>query len=540
MHNCKWVCVSMGIALSSWPISALALNVVNYSDATNQFMFIENQEDSDYFVTPVNVLDPRLTGGSAWTSLKNTRQRSLAYVDPGNNFVAGGYYIDMWEENSPIPYPYTTHRCIDSVDNCNMDTGTSIFGPPPLVDSKGFYGIRAAYGWSHAEISSSFFSYIRNMNVGETLSRTMHYCRTTAIYDPTKGERCSEQTTGNWASRTVHQTKESHLILKRTNAVTHLMVDSAGNPIILPGSTGCEEATVSGRKGAVCEFLDFDLQTMGGSYSNIGIDTTLMKGLSLASNYDLQKSANKASWVTHGSYLRLTNLVGNNKIYLFMSNNLLTRLITLNNGDISARDYFKFLFYNSLAPESGYYELSGTTEINIHPREFLVTINSSDGTSNPYRRGNIGSDILNFNYDIVASAPITSSSLDISVSQDIPGTWNNGYCLFYPDNSKSVDQAVPVPAYISFRQASGSIYRELIHCDNGTISLQDNNIIESQPSVETPLPDNSGDVIYTTFYNLDLDFDLTDTISERTTSDSFWEGEVHQSGTITVKATWNE
>lgn len=517
-----------------------ALTVVQNSDISNQFLFVENQEDDNYFVTPVNTLNPRLTGASAWTLLKNTRQRSLAYVDPGNNFVAGGYYIDMWEENSPISYPYTTHRCIDNVDNCNMDTGTSIFSPPPLVDSKGFYGIRAAYGWSHAEISSSFFSYLRNMNVGETLTRTMHYCRTTAIYDPTKGERCADQTTGNWASRTVHQTKESHLTLKRTNSFSHLMIDTAGNPIILPGSLGCEAARLNSRNGVICEFLQYDFRNSGGnSYSNISIDTMLMKGLTVSSTYDLQKSTDKSYWRGHGYTLNLNYLNGRDTLYLFMSDNLLKQIISQNVDDISAKSYFKFIFYNSLSPESGYYQLSGTSEIMIYPREYVVTIRSSDGQYAPYKSGRVGLDVLNFNYDIIKSAPVSSSSFDISISQDIPGTWHNGYCLFYPDNSKSIDQAVPIPAYISFRQQSGSHFRQLIDCDNGTISLKNNNILESKATIEAPV-DGTTDTMYTRFYNLDLEFDLKDPSVYRTTDDSFWEGEVHQSGTITIKATWND
>lgn len=526
-------------------VSYAVVSLTQLSDRSNDFIFIENQEDNNYFVTPLNILDPRLTGANAWTSLKNTRQNSLAYVNSyTHTSVNANYFLDMWEENSPIAYPYTTHRCIDSYANCNPDTGTSIFSPPPLVDQYGFYGVRPATGWNHAEISSSFFAYLKSMNVGETLTRTMNYCMTTYAYDPTRGERCVEQRTGSGSRRTVHHTKKAHLILKRTGAVTNLMVDSAGTPVILPGSQGCEIATVTTlsitRTGVVCEFLDYEFNSLDGTYTSIGIDTVLLNGLTVGDNYDLQKSADKSYWRRHGSELDLPYLRGNNKVYLFMSNALLKRIINLNSGEFDVKNLMNFLFYNSTSPESGYYELSGTTEINIQPREFSVSITSSDNISNPYKEGKVGEDILKFNYDIIKSAPIESSSFDITLSQDIPGTGDNGYCLFYPENSTDVNRAVPIPAYISFTQEGGANFRQLVNCDHGEISLQDNNIIESQTAIVDPDPSGLGNPLTTQFYNLDLEFDLTDESTRRTTDDSYWEGEVHQSGKLTVKAIWNE
>jgi hypothetical protein len=513
--------------------------VTEYSESTGEIMFIENQEDNNYFVTSVSGLEPRLTGGNTWTSLKNSRQRSLAYVNNARNYsVNSNYYLDMWEENSPIAYPYTTHRCIDSYSNCNPDTGTSIFSPP-LVDKYGFYGVIPATGWAHAEISSAFFSYLKSMNVGETLTRTMNFCRTDIYYDPTKGERCVDQTSGRWERRTIHHLKDSHLILKRTGAITNLMVDSAGNPIILPGSKGCESATRGSRSGVICEFLDYDFNSSGRSYSSISIDTTLMNGLTLNSNDDLQKSVDKSYWRSHGSTLNLNYLKENNKIYLFMSTALLKNIISSNSENFNIKNLINFLFYNSTSPESGYYELSGTTDINVQPREFSVSITSSDYTSNPYKAGRVGEDILTFNYELIKSAPISSTSFDISISQTIPGTWNNDYCLFYPENSTDINHAVPIPAYVSFTQEDGSYFRQLINCDHGKISLQENNIIESRAAIIDPDPSGSNNIT-TQFYNLNLEFDLTDESTRRTTNDSFWEGEVHQSGTLTIKAIWNE
>jgi hypothetical protein len=42
----------------------------------------------------------------------------------------------------------------------------------------------------------------------------------------------------------------------------------------------------------------------------------------------------------------------------------------------------------------------------------------------------------------------------------------------------------------------------------------------------------------TRFYKLALEFDLTDPMVQRTIGNDLWEGEVQQSGTITIKGTW--
>lgn len=504
-------------------------------DQNIEFMFIENQAENNYFVAPVNyTMKPSLIGANKWTS-SGTRQKSLAYVDSNSDMrLDSSYSLDMWEEG-PITYPYTTQQCLITANNCNPSTGTSVFSPPLLVDKYGFYGVTPATGYNHAAISDSFFTYLNSMNVGDTLTRTMSYCATTAIYDPKKGERCIDQSTGSGSRRTVHHTKMSHLTVKRTGAVTNLMVDSAGNPVILPGSQGCELDTKFGIPGVVCEFLDYEFNSQGGGYAWIRLDTALMEGLTLDSEYHLQKSVDKSIWRTHGNGLNITTLSGNNKIYLFMSTELLKQIVNLNSGELDVKKLINLLFTHSVDIDTGYYELSGTTGIHVQPREFSVSITSSDNITNPYQGGKVGEDILKFNYDIIKSASMSSSSFDITISQDIPGTWDNGYCLFHPEESTYINRAVPVPAYISFKKEDGSTFRQLIDCDHGKISLQDNNIIESYSPIVDPSPSGST----TRFYNLDLEFDLTDESTLRTVNNAYWEGEVHQSGTLTVKAIWH-
>ena len=67
----------------------------NLADADlRHLLFIENQEDNNLFITPTDYLDPRLSGGNAWTS--DSRQVSLAYADNGYNYTVTNDNIDMW------------------------------------------------------------------------------------------------------------------------------------------------------------------------------------------------------------------------------------------------------------------------------------------------------------------------------------------------------------------------------------------------------------------------------------------------------------
>lgn len=523
-------------------INIFASNPVELSGGKGTFLFIDDLQSNNKFITPTSPRDPRLTGANRWTSLKHTNQVSLAYADNGSNMPASWpdpqiyYFIDMWEENSPINTPYNTQRCIYSYPNCEPESATAV-EKPKLIDSKGFYGLRTNVGWAHGEISDSFFEYLKNMPLGETLTREMHYCRLlNKSYDPNAGERCKDQPGSEWFKATVEHTKSSQLQIKRTDSIIDLMVDSAGNPIVLPGSQGCEVGVANTVNGVICSFLAYDFQHLSGSIAPIALKV-MNKGAGLSvSPFDIQMSINKEIWFLHDHFANIGFLLDHNEIFIFISNNTLKDIVKLNEGSTNVSELFSFLFYHTEMPESGYYEISGTSNINIYPREYSVTITPSEGISLPYRQGQVGRDVLEFGYDIVKSAPVPSSIFEVSVHQDIPGTWGDGYCLFYPTDVQDKSRAVPVPAYISFAQQVG-IFKERVNCDGGIVSLKDR-ILESQAPIISPDP--SGDDIYTRFYYLNLLFDLTDPATEYTTNGSEWEGSVHQSGKIKIKAVWNE
>ncbi|MGS4883165.1 hypothetical protein [Photobacterium damselae] len=410
---------------------------------------------------------------------------------------------------------------------------------PHRFDAKGFYGLKPSYGWSHAKLSDSAYQYIKNMEVGDTLSFEMNVCYTSKDYDPLN-ERCIDQTSGSWYKSIVNQTKVAHLNITRTNAISEIMVDSNGNPTIIPGSKGCEAATVGSRNGVICEFLAYDLNVSDATYlNNTQVDTGVDNRISGIDSYDIQKSTDKSKWYPKNTYVGMKKLIGHDRFYLFLSNRFFKKAIMLGFDNIDLRDLIYFNFKNVTAVESGYYEISGTTIINVKPREFSVAIIPSDFTDNPTQEGIVGREKLKFSYDLVKSAPIPSSKFEIKLSQDIPGTDTNGYCLFRPPGDMDLNHAVPVPAYISFNKSVGGKFYELVNCDNGNVDLTKNDIAESRAPIITPSPDPAQPDTTTNFYKLDLLFDLTDPSLKENLGGSEWEGKIQQSGKLELKAVWN-
>ena len=86
--------------------------------AVENFVFVENNSDDNFFVTPGAALDPRMTGANRWTGLKyngsgTIYQQSLGYIDNGYNTpLVAGWKYDMWLEDSPLSNPLTGLRCI--------------------------------------------------------------------------------------------------------------------------------------------------------------------------------------------------------------------------------------------------------------------------------------------------------------------------------------------------------------------------------------------------------------------------------------------
>ncbi|MGV8301998.1 hypothetical protein ACV34B_33615, partial [Pseudomonas aeruginosa] len=88
----KWLALMVAM-LAELSISQTyaAISKTTWSDApAREFVFVENNSDDNFFVTPGGALDPRMTGANRWTGLKyngsgTIYQQSLGYIDNGYN-----------------------------------------------------------------------------------------------------------------------------------------------------------------------------------------------------------------------------------------------------------------------------------------------------------------------------------------------------------------------------------------------------------------------------------------------------------------------
>ena len=173
--------MALAILALLWPVAALraAVTKTTWSDApAREFVFVENNSDDNFFVTPGGALDPRMTGANRWTGLKYTGsgtiyQQSLGYIDNGyNTGLNANWKFDMWLENSPVSHPLTGLRCINWYAGCDMATSLIL---PQTTDASGFYGATVTSGgakWMHGMMSDAFYQYLQQMPVGGSFTMT--------------------------------------------------------------------------------------------------------------------------------------------------------------------------------------------------------------------------------------------------------------------------------------------------------------------------------------------------------------------------------
>ncbi|MBW5408195.1 hypothetical protein ACISK3_15095 [Morganella morganii] len=510
--------------------------------ATRNFLFIENNTDNNFFITPLDALDPRLTGSNRWTGLKATDkqhsgQQSLGYVDPGKLVtISKNEYVDMWLDNAPISHPFLGLRCINWYKSCNLDSGMI---SPQSTDQYGFYGSfrpDAAGGiWGHALLADSVYYYVKQISPGSALELTVNICRTKEQYDAARGQRCKDQNSGEWLAGQITHIKDAHLRLNNTNSMSEVFINSDGIPLLGEGNTDCHTIVLNNKSGLVCKMVSYSLEA-NKTNSRIRINPSINNpALSAAidSRRDFQFSLNGTAWRNLSSgtkYFTLDDMKGSDSLYIFMSADFFKQMVKLGIADANTRDLFNIQFRNTLSPESGWYEFSTSTALIIKPRDFGVSIISEDYQLNPHRDGKVekNAEPLNFDYIVTTSGKTAADQVLISVTGPAGSVKGKPYCIFSsPDNKVKV----PFPAYLTFTTQKG---RQVENAPCDGIWHDMTNALWAA----APWTDISGDAGLLNKTNVTFSIPMDNKISERTVDDIGWYGDVSASGKIHVRATW--
>lgn len=501
---------------------------------TNSYVFIENNVDDEYFITP-RTTDPRFSGANKYTRYSKSLQLSLGYMGYVNTAIQANQFVDIWLENSQIDRPFTGNRCMRGY--CNDDSG---YWPAQYLGKEGAYkivqsNINGESYYARGIFSDSTYQYFLKLPVGTAESYSYRSCMTKTDYNPSKGETCQSVGGQIIASHEFNITKSGHIKLTSTGALQEIFIDSNGNPTLGLGSQFCRIGIVLNQNGIICQVVDHE--TKGEIFANImlslKVNSTLIPFVPAANTILIGPDDGSNSWYYYNTtYPASYYFKGNNKnVSIFLSNTFLKRLVSSNVDFKNSQEFFTFSFTNSAVPQSGYYEFTPSNTLILKPRDYGISIIPADFNPNQSKTGKVGNEEppIEFNYIVTTSGPRQADSITAAV--DGPSTTLKGqsYCLFSSNDDKL---QVPFSAYLSFKNYTGSLESYRASCDSNEISLK-NALWEETPWAK---PNEDLGSFYRT--NLDLSFPMNEANSFFTLDGIDWLGTVSASGTVTVKAIW--
>lgn len=533
MNNLKFL-------LSVFCCAIIYSSNVSSANRENSFIFIENQIDNEYFLTPSS-LDPRFSGSNVFTKYSASSQSSLGYMGANTAGVQANRYLDIWLENSPISNPFTGNRCMRNASGCS----NSGLWPAGSILKDGAYKIRQTGTAGQSQyvrpiFSSNSYEFFKTLATGSSETLHIKACRTNSVaqdYDLSKGETC-ENTGGRMLMDDQFKVnKIGHIKLISNNALQEIFIDTDGNPSIGLGNDFCKIGIVSSKSGLICKIVNYNMsntEEISRLFLGLKLNPTYISGNQGSGNVMLGDGG--STWFNYTANNSNPNTtynkimkVGSGDIYLFLSNTFLKKLIT-DKIDLSrSQEFFTLSFYNSITPESGYYEFTPSNTLIIKPRNYGISIISSDFTNNPKRTGKIGDSPLVFNYVVTTSAHRQADSITAQVIGKNTTIKNQSYCVF-----SSADESINVPfsAYLSYKSDSGSKINKRAACDSKEISIKD----ALWDVVPWDNPSQNEGSYYRT--NLDLTFPMNEGPSYWSLEGEDWIGSVTGTGEIKVIATW--
>lgn len=327
--------------------------------------------------------------------------------------------------------------------------------------------------------------------------------------------------------------KSGILTLNSTGALAEIWIASDGTPSVNVGSEHCEVSIVAGESGMTCKMVSYrynETKRVTSSLSFEMVVDTATLGFSPAAK-TIKYSGNGSNWYNWSASTTYSNVftTEGQYVYVFLSKtffqNLIQRGISITNND----ELFTFFFDNSNTAQSGFYQFTASSMINILPKEYGISIVSTDGTSAPKESGNIG-DLtpIEFEYQVTVSSARMADSVTAQVTGEGTSIDGVSYCLF---SSPEGGWKVPIPALLSYTASTG----DTVSARNSCIDAE----IDMTEARWTQTPWNAAiDDGYYFSTRLKLQFPMDDPRSRRTLDGNDWVGTVSASGEVKVTAKW--
>ncbi|MCX9063873.1 fimbrial protein, partial [Citrobacter portucalensis] len=327
--------------------------------------------------------------------------------------------------------------------------------------------------------------------------------------------------------------KIGHLSLVSTNAFQELWVASDGTPSITKDSGYCELGVVSREDGVICKMISYNLNQTSNLTASLRIrmyaDSGLLGFTPAAAT--IKYSGDGQTWTNFSSTSVYYNVFSNSGeyVYVFLSKTFLKNMVD-RGVSITNSQPFTFAFTNSVTPESGYYQFTPSLQLNIVPKEYGISIISSDNSTSASGSGTIGETApIEMDYTVTVSGPRQADSITAQVIGESTTINNVPYCLF---TSAQGGLSVPIPAFLQYNSESGGVVQKRNSCSEAAISMRD------AQWQQTPWDANNTDDGSYFATDLKLLFPMNDSRSMLTVSGADWEGVVSASGEIKVTANW--
>lgn len=507
-----------------------------YTNGTNAFVFIENEVDGEYFIA-ADKLNPRFSGANIWAKYGRVNHRSLGYMQVDSGSFSSNYNVDVWIESPDISYPFIGIRCQITNSGCPSTS----YSPAEYVDQYGAYKMKPTPTRNkRISFNTGMYEYLEKMSVGTQVTYIVNNCQTTEDYDPRKGQRCKDMNTGTWSRGQTINTKTGHLKLVDNRAFSEIWVATDGTPSLTSNNDACEYVVIGSgdrNEGIACKMVRYNMEGLTTAFNTsthlyMVIDTDALNKMSLNAA-DIKMEAGSGTWVTYtdSSSNRMSNMIssGDGYIRVLFTNRFFRNMLAAGASTSGQKGIFTFAIKNGDLPQSGFYQFATNMDIDIIPREYGISIRHKN-VSEQVKTGKIGKEeeAITFNYVVTQSAPRKADTVKAYMVGDSITKGARSYCLF-----KSADNRlqVPIPAYLSFTNESGSSVEQYSGCNAAAVL----DLTKAQWS-EVPWDAQQSGYFYST--DLNLVFPMNDIISQLSLDGFDWLGSVRAEGDIKVEATW--